>query len=157
MAKNTLAAGQKAPEFRLETSTGGWLSLDEILASGPALFIFYKVTCPTCQLALPYLQRLEGGSFQVFTICQNDADQAREFDRTFGIHLPALLDNASAGYPVSNAFGIAFVPSLFLVERDRTISEVIIAFDKAGYEKLAARAGRPVFEAADRVPAYKPG
>src|SRR5437763_16984227 len=45
-----LAPGSKAPEIP------GVLSSD-----GPRALIFYKVTCPVCQMAAPALQRFERG------------------------------------------------------------------------------------------------
>jgi peroxiredoxin len=153
----TLEDGQTAPEFTLDVASGGQRSLEAILAQGPALFAFYKVTCPTCQLALPYLERLQGGSCQVFAVCQNDEEAVREFNEAFEVNLPTLIDRAGAGYPVSNAFGITHVPSLFLVEQDRTIAWSWVGFHKAKYEELAARAGRVIFRPEDKVPESKSG
>jgi peroxiredoxin len=153
----TLETGQTAPEFTLDLAGGGSLSLAGILSRGPALFVFYKVSCPTCQLALPYLQRLQGGPFQVFAINQNDAEQVCEFNAAFDVELPTLIDHASHGYPVSNAFAITHVPSLFLVEPDRTISWSWIGFHKEKFQELAARAGRAIFREDERVPESKSG
>lgn len=153
----TLETGHTAPEFTLDRAEGGSTTLADILARGPALFVFYKVTCPTCQLALPYLQRLQGGPFQVFAICQNDEEQAREFNDAFEVELPTLIDHAANGYPASNGFAITHVPSLFLVEPDRTISWSWVGFHRAMYEELAQRAGRVIFRAGERVPESKSG
>ena len=153
----TLETGHTAPEFTLELASGGSLSLAEILARGPALFVFYKYSCPTCQLALPFLDRLQGGTFQVFAICQNGEEEVREFNDAFDIELPTLLDRAASGYPVSNAFAITHVPSLFLVEPDRGISWSWVGFHKAKFEELSARAGRAIFRNGERVPEAKPG
>mgnify|MGYP000873572177 CR=1 FL=1 len=153
----TLEAGHTAPDFQLETVEGGRRSLDSILAEGPALVAFYKVSCPTCQLTLPYLERLRGGSFQIFTICQDEADRAQEFGDVFDVHLPNLLDKAGDGYPVSNAYGITHVPAMFLIEPDRRISWTWTGFHKRELESLAQRAGKPIFRPDDRVPESKYG
>lgn len=152
-----LQPGSTAPPFTLELASGGRRSLSEILQAGPAVLAFFKVTCPTCQLALPYLQRIRGVQLQVYAISQDDAARTQEFQRMFGVELPALLDPAAAKYPASRAYGIQFVPSVFLVERDGRISWTAEAFDHRAYEELARRAGRPMFGPEDRVPAYKPG
>lgn len=154
---STLETGHKAPEFALDRAEGGSLSLAEILTEGPALFVFYKASCPTCQLALPYLQRLQGGPFQVFAVSQNDEETVREFNEAFEVELPTLIDRAAQGYPASNGFAITHVPSLFLVEPDRTISWSWVGFHKGMYEELAARAGRVIFRAGERVPESKYG
>lgn len=153
----TLETGHTAPEFSLDLAGGGSLSLAEILSRGPALFVFYKVTCPTCQLALPFLQRLQGGPIQVFAINQNSEEQVSEFNEAFEVELPTLIDHASNGYPVSNAFAITHVPSLFLVEPDRSISWSWVGFNKAKFQELAARAGRAIFREGERVPESKSG
>lgn len=152
-----LQPGATAPPFTLDLADGGRRSLGEILEAGPALLAFFKVTCPTCQLALPFLQRLDGGALQIYCVSQDDAGRTQEFGGLFGVHLPMLLDPASERYPVSRAYGVRYVPSLFLVEADGRISWTAEAFDRKAYEELARRAGRPIFEPGENVPLYKPG
>lgn len=149
--------GQIAPDFRLALAGGGFRTLDELLAEGPVLLAFYKVTCPTCQMALPYLERLQGGSIRVFAICQDAAERAREFADAFEVELPNLLDSVDEGYPASNAYGVTYVPSMYLVERDKRISWKWAGFHKKKLEQLALRAGRVIFTAADQAPESKPG
>ena len=156
-AMSTLQAGQTAPDFRLELAGGATKSLDELLSEGPVLLAFYKVTCPTCQFTLPFLERLKSRAFSVFAVCQDDATRAREFEKEFSVHLPTLLDKARDGYPVSNAFGLTHVPSLFLVEQDKRISWASVGFFKRELETLAARAGKPIFQAGELVPEAKSG
>lgn len=152
-----LAPGTAAPEFTLDLLEGGRRSLAEILEAGPVVLVFFKVTCPTCQLALPYLQRIDGGALQIYCVSQDDAERTREFMRLFGVHLPMLLDPAAAKYPASRAYGVQYVPSLFLVESDGRISWTVEAFDRRAFEELARRAGRPMFSPDESVPLYKPG
>jgi peroxiredoxin len=152
-----LAAGDKAPPFSLPDVDGSAHSLAEMLKNGPVLAILYKVSCPVCQLALPYLERICQGGLQLVTICQDDAAAAKKFNSAFGISMPTLLDTKASGYGVSNAFGITNVPSLFLIEADGVISYAGHGFHKAELEALAARAGSPIFRAEDNVPAWKAG
>ncbi len=53
-----LATGTQAPDFELKTLDGKSFSLSAELARGPAVLAFFKVSCPTCQYALPFLERL---------------------------------------------------------------------------------------------------
>ena len=152
-----MEVGQTAPDFRLELAGGGYRTLDELLVEGPVLLAFYKVTCPTCQLTLPYLQRLQGGTIRVFAVCQDDAGRAQEFADAFEVELPNLLDSADEGYPASNAYGVTHVPSIYLVETDKRISWEYVGFHKKQLEQLAERAGRVIFTAADNVPESKSG
>jgi peroxiredoxin len=153
----TLDTGDRAPGFELPLAGGGRRSLTELLEAGPVLLAFYKASCPTCQLTLPYLQRLQGGRFQIYAVSQNEADVVEEFNSAFDIDLPTLIDPAGEGYVVSNAFGITHVPTMFLIEQDQSISWAWSGFHKAQLESLAERAGRRIFEAADRVPESKFG
>lgn len=152
-----LKAGRTAPDFMLERLEGGRVSLREILAEGPAAVVFFKAGCPTCQLALPFLDRLRGGSLPIYAVSQDNAARTREFLRLFPVRLPVLLDAAAEGYPASNAYGIEHVPSLFVIEAGRTISETCEAFDRRVYDGLARRAGKAMFAPGEPVPMYKPG
>lgn len=152
-----LKAGQTAPDFTLERLEGGRVSLREILEQGPAAVVFFKASCPTCQLALPFLDRVRDGALPFYAISQDDAARTREFLRLFPVDLPVLLDAAAEGYPASNAYGIEFVPSLFVIEADGTISDVCEAFDRRAYQRLAERAGKAMFAPGESVPLYKPG
>jgi len=153
----TLEAGALVPDVPLLSADGSARPLSELLAAGPALLVVYKVTCPTCQLALPYLARLAGGNFQVLPISQDDPDRTAEFASYFGLPLDSLFDSEDAGYPLSNALGVTHVPSLFLVNPDRHIAWSWVGFHRARYEELAALAGKPIFLPGDSVPESKYG
>jgi peroxiredoxin len=153
----TLEAGVEAPGFRLEFAGRGMTSLDELVAEGPVLLAFYKVTCPTCQLTLPYLQRLEGGKYRVLAVSQDPADMVQEFNDAFEVELPNLLDKAGEGYPASNAYGITHVPTLFAVEQDKRIAWQSTGFQKRELEELAKLAGKPIFRPGDKPPESKYG
>ena len=53
----------------------------------------------------------------------------------------AVLDREDDEFPISNAFGISSVPTVFLIERDGTISRVIEGWVKKDIESLGAIAG----------------
>ena len=123
--------------------------------TAPVLLAFFKMSCPTCQLTFPYLQRLaDRGGPRVVGVSQDDAEGTAEFNAAFGVRFETVID---AGYAVSAAYGLEYVPALFLVEPDGRISWKSEAFVKADLEELAARWGVTMFDAGDRVPNYKPG
>jgi peroxiredoxin len=150
-----------APEFDLVALDGERMSLAGLLARGPVVLVFYKVTCPTCQLTFPFLQRLHSGagpgSPRVVAISQDDAAATTQFNRRFGITFTTLLDAREERYPASNAYGITNVPTLFLVEQDGRISQSFAAFEKAEMMKLGERCGVQVFNSGERVPVFQPG
>jgi peroxiredoxin len=152
-----LEAGAKAPSFALDDIAGNQRELSKILSDGPALIALYKVSCPVCQVTLPYLERIAGGSLQIIAISQDDERDTRRFSEAYRMTIPTLLDRAKAGYPVSNAFGISRVPSLFLVEQDGAISLASEGFVKRDLEAIGQRAGVGPFRPEDNVPEWKAG
>jgi peroxiredoxin len=155
-----LQVGARAPEFRLAGLDGAQHSLSEILARGPALLAFFKVSCPVCQYTFPFLERLHrsspSGAVQIVGISQDKAGATREYNQEFGVTFTTLLDEPGA-YPVSNSFAISSVPSLFLVEPDGTVSISQSGFSKSCLEAVGQRAGAAPFQPGERVPENRPG
>ena len=156
--KVTIEAGSRAPSFRLKRLDGAAESLEEILAKGPALLAFYKISCPVCQLTLPFLERMAAGSsLQIVGISQDDDGATRGFNQRFGVTFPTLLDQSKEGYPASNAYGLTSVPTLFLVEPDGQVTKAVAGFSKRDLEAIGGRAGIPPFRPEDNVPEWKAG
>jgi peroxiredoxin len=156
--KTLVSAGAKAPHFQLTGLAGSAQSLQDILASGPALLAFFKISCPVCQLTVPYLERLAASSgLQVIGVSQDNEAATRGFAGRFGLTFPTLLDSSAEDYPASNAYGISSVPSLFLIERDGIVSRSFAGFSKRDFEEIGARAGVSPFGAEDHVPEWKAG
>jgi peroxiredoxin len=152
-----LSAGDKAPEFTLETLEGGRQSLSGLLRQVPLLLAFFKVSCPVCQLALPFLERIGKGSLPVVAVSQDDERATKQFHKTFGISLATLMDRDQDRFAVSNAFGITHVPTIFLIEPDGHISAVVEGFRKAELESIGLRSGIITFRESENVPAWKAG
>jgi peroxiredoxin len=152
-----LTTNSKAPPFTLNDLNATPHSLADILARGPVLLALYKISCPVCQLTLPFLDRIAGGKLQIIAISQDDAAATRRFQAKFGVRLPTLLDSESENYPISTTFGITHVPSLFLIEPDGTISLTSEGFVKSDLESIGERAGVTPFRQDEMVPAWKAG
>ena len=155
--KTMLSAGDRAPEFELENLSGGRRTLSGIAGGKPVLLAFFKVSCPVCQFAFPFLQRLSNREIAIYAISQDDPSSTREFHSEYGISLPTLLDKEEEGYPASNAYGLSHVPSIFLVEPDGRISQALMGFDKKGLETLGQRLGKEPFQPGENVPEFKSG
>lgn len=152
--------GDHAPGFRLRDLQGGWQALDDLVSAGPVLLAFFKITCPVCQLTLPFLDRIHKdaqGALRVYGVSQDDAEWTRDFNRRFGITFPTLLDSAGDDYPAGNAFGITTVPTLFLVERHGAISWLLEGFVKREIQSLAGKFGVNPFRPDENVPEWKAG
>src|SRR5215469_10099835 len=114
-----LEAGIQAPEINLSALDGQKFSLKEALQRGPVVAAFFKVNCPVCQFAFPYLEKIfkaygQTGKFTLVGISQNDATETKNFNREYGITFPSLLD-PKGKYPASNAYGLTNVPTVFLI------------------------------------------
>src|SRR5712692_7208175 len=156
--KAMLEAGKHAPSFQLKDLNGKQESLERILAKGPTLLAFYKISCPVCQLTFPFLERLAAGqALQIVGISQDDVASTTGFNRRFGVTFTTRLDQSKESYPASNAFGISSVPSLFLVEPDGNVSKSFSGFSKRALEALGERAGVKPFQPDDNVPEWKAG
>ena len=66
--------GDTLPPFTLSEDSGRPLTLDELVADGPAVLIFFRFAgCPACNLALPYYDRqlrpaLDGAGIRLVAI-----------------------------------------------------------------------------------------
>lgn len=161
-----IAAGNVAPGFTLKSLDGKEYALEKLLEKGPVVVTFFKISCPVCQFTFPYLQRLAeryaGNSATVISVSQDDARGTKEFNREYGVTFPTLLDEP--GYPVSNAYGLTMVPTIFLIEPDGKVKVSCMGFDKGDLEKIASElsqrskiAAAPLFRPDEVIPAQKPG
>jgi peroxiredoxin len=153
-----LAIGAKGPDFELKTLDGKQFALAGELARSPVVLAFFKVSCPTCQYALPFLERLHKAydqtSAKLFGISQNDAKDTAKFCKEFGITFPMLLDDTHT-YPVSNAYGLTNVPTVFWIAQDGEIEVSSVGWVKADFQDI----NRRMAEAGKSAPAvvFKPG
>lgn len=154
-----LVRGDGAPAFELEDVHGAVRP-----AAGerprPTLLVFFKVSCPTCQYTMPFVERLVSGASpdtpEIVAISQDDAPNTIQFQERFGLSMAMLIDPGPR-YPASNLYRISHVPSFFLVEPDGTVSLSFDGFEKQPLEQVAARFGVPLFAGDERVPSSRPG
>ncbi|HSY93648.1 MAG TPA: TlpA disulfide reductase family protein [Candidatus Binatus sp.] len=153
-----LATGTKAPEFELKTLDGKPFSLSDQLAHGPVVLVFFKVSCPTCQYALPFYERLYKAygrnGVTLVGISQNGTKDTAAFNKEFGVTFPVLLDDTNS-YPVSNAYGLTNVPTIFWIEQDGEIEVSSVGWLKADFEEINRRMAEPGKSAPAVV--FKPG
>ena len=153
-----LTVGTKAPEFELKAMDGRRFVLRDELAQGPVVLAFFKASCPTCQYAFPFLERLERAyghtGVRITGVSQNDPKQTSAFTKEFGITFPILLDPVDQ-YPVSNAYGLTNVPSIFWIAQDSGIEVSSVGWVKADFEQVS----RKMAEARNLPPAsvFNPG
>jgi peroxiredoxin len=165
---STLKPGATAPEMSPKSLNGaGEISLSQERQRGPVVAAFFKVSCPVCQFAFPYLERIYkayGDSKVSFVgVSQDDASASRSFAQDFKITFPFALDD-KARYPASNAYKLTNVPSIFLISPEGKIEMASIGWDKKDFEELNRRVARasgkppvPLFKPGEQVPDFKAG
>ena len=159
-------AKETAIPFVLASLDGNQRSLQEGLAQGPLLVAFFKVGCPTCQFAFPFLERIHqhfrDHGVQVWGISQDTAPDTRKFAQAYGVTFPILIDEKP--YKTSSEYQVQFVPSLFLVAPNGAVEISGDGFakqDLLGIHRYFAghysTTPPPLFSADEKIPEYKPG
>jgi len=114
-----------------------------------SILAFYKVSCPTCKLTLPYLHRADRA---VIGIAQDNLELTADFEKRFEVRISSVIDEAASGYKTSNTYGIEYVPTMFVIDENGIVTERIEGFNREALEDLGI-----VFDEKEAVPIYKPG
>ncbi len=163
---STVTVGKSAPPFKLSSVEGEAYSLQSLLAQGPVLVSFFKVSCPTCQYTFPFLERLYRqlgpNGVQVVGISQDSARDSQKFAGQFGVTFPLLIDPEP--YAVSRRYGVEFVPTLLLIAPDSQVEVSGDGFSKSDLLAIQKSLARhlsvtppALFQPGEKVPEYKPG
>jgi peroxiredoxin len=163
-----LEAGVQAPEIELQYLDGRKFSLKHERKKGPVVAVFFKVSCPVCQMALPYLDRIhkayaKSHAFTFVGVSQDNAADTQAFNKQYNISFPVLLDPVGK-YPVSNAYKLTNVPTTFLISPEGEIDFATVSWSKADVEQLNRRlasqsgvATAQIFHPGENVSEFKPG
>jgi len=137
-----LTASTAAPDFTLTGLDDKEFSLKEALARGPVVLAFFKISCPVCQYAFPFLQRIyqahAGRGATIIGISQDNKRDTLSFMKEFGVTFPVLLDDSNS-YPVSNAYGITNVPTVFWIGQDGQIEISSVGWSRTDIEQIHRR------------------
>jgi peroxiredoxin len=162
-----LEEGSLAPDFELQTPNGVPLKLSDAIGSGPIALAFYKSSCPTSQFTFPFIQKMFRGLSAnskpgIWGISQDSIEETRHFIAEHGLEFPVAIDEHP--YPVSSDYELRFVPTLYLIDRERRVRMADFGFSKAAIntiaEELAQSLGcsKPsVFHDGDGLPERRPG
>jgi peroxiredoxin len=162
-----LTPGTSAPDFTLPTMEGKQFSLKDALVRGPVLVAFFKISCPVCQFALPFLDRVYKAygnrNVAIVGISQNEKKDTAAFIREYGVSFPVLLEDTSS-YPVSNAYGLTNVPSIFWIAQDGEIEISSVGWLRKEIDEINQKAAKvtgegpqPVFRPGEQVPEFRAG
>ena len=160
-----LEAGDHVVDFALRDHTGALRQSLDARRVGPLLYVLYKKSCPTCQYALPFLERLHreyaGRGLTVWGVAQETEEDAAAFAAEYGLTFPQLAD---ADLEVTERHAITNVPTVYLVDSGPTVLDMVVAFVSARYNDLSRRIAEivgaayvPIVRPEDGAPALKPG
>lgn len=152
-----LTAGKAAPQLRLPRMDGADFSLEEARQQGPVVLAFFKISCPVCQYALPFLERIykaHRGKVTILGVSQNSKKDTAAFLKEYGITFPVLLDDTRS-YAASNAYGITNVPTVFLLGSSGTIEVSSVGWNKHDIERISRRVAEAMF--LPPAPVFHPG
>jgi peroxiredoxin len=160
-----LETGALAPHFTLLGTDGREYALPNALDGQPAVLVFFKTTCPTCDLAFPYLNRLREAypeGWHLWAIAQDPPEKAGAYADRLGIHYPVLVD--APGYEASILYDPEATPTIFLVGDNGRTEMDAYGFAKDDLNEISRRLAErfgvdPVVVAPDDdgQPAFKPG
>jgi peroxiredoxin len=162
-----LAEGASAPNFSLNSIDGKNFSLNGTSRTTPVVAAFFKVGCPTCQYAFPYLERIYKAypqdKVRFVGVSQDTNSDTAEFNKRFGVTFPVVLDEMHK-YPASNAYGLTNVPSIFMVSPENKVEFSSVGWVKAEIEHLnklvaeaAGMAAAEIFKPGEQVVEFKAG
>lgn len=142
-----IAVGERLPAINVMNAQGQPVST----GGGPCTLIFFKVSCPTCQLTLPFLNRASRDE-RVIVVSQDTPHATKQFAAKFNAPLNYHYDRDEDNYPASNALGLNYVPSMIRVDSDGRVIDAVEGFDKSFLEDLGIE-----FQPSEKVPNFKPG
>lgn len=161
-----LPVGARAPEISLPDMSGRRFSLAQARQRGPVALVFFKISCPVCQYAMPFLERVYRaykGRANVVGVSQNPRQDTAVFMHEYGITFPIVLDDLSS-YPVSNAYGLTNVPTVFLISQDGEVEVCSVGWARQDVEEINRRLSNalatpatPVFQRGEEVADFRAG
>jgi peroxiredoxin len=130
----TLKAGAKAPDFKVNDLSDKEFTLKDTLAKGPALLFFWSFFCGPCREEIPMINEMtkEYGpkGLSVVGVNLDGRDMKKAVDKFykaeklgFTIVFDELMGDAFA---VADPYGVAGTPALFLVDKEGNITFSVV-------------------------------
>ena len=125
-AVKMLDAGAVAPEFSIKDSEGAPFHIVEERGKKPVLLFFWSIFCEPCRLEMPVLQKMhvqhkDSGLDVVGVSLDGEPlkSSIRGFVKQEGYTFKVLIDELDSRemFKAADAYGVAGMPTLFLVDR----------------------------------------
>lgn len=159
-----IVAGESFFDFTLSDTEGVNRFTAEARSGGLLLIAFFKVNCPVCQMAFPYLQTVSETyqhGLTVWGVSQNEVEPTREYARQYGCDFPMLLD---MDLSITDRYDLETVPAMYLTDSGGRVLEYRAGWDREWMNRLsqtiADRCDAPFLPAVadgDPVMAFRPG
>jgi peroxiredoxin len=128
---------------------------------------FFKISCPVCQYALPFLERIYNNlgnkGVTIIGISQDNQRDTNAFMKEFGITFPILLEDLNS-YQTSNAYGLTNVPSIFWIAPDGEVEISSVGWSRPDIEQIYRKiseinggAPPPLFRAGEDIRDFRAG
>jgi peroxiredoxin len=107
-------AGDVVEPFRLPEVLGGTVDLDQLLAAGPVVLLFFRFAgCPACNISLRHYQQelhpaLADLGATLVAVSPQAPDKLAAIKNRYGFRFPVASDTGSE---LGRRFGITFSPS----------------------------------------------
>ncbi len=140
----TLAAGDKAPGYRLNDIDGNQVTLDQFLGK-TVVIAFWSTWCSRCEEELTFLKETLGDRTDVAVLLVNqDSERKGSLDRVrstrerLGIRFPVLVDE---GLMLWEIYGISALPTSVVIGKDGALKLIEPNFYWGSPENLLAAIG----------------
>ncbi|WP_262481696.1 peroxiredoxin [Bacillus sp. CH30_1T] len=113
--------GDKAIDFKLDTLTGGSVTLSE-LKGKKVVLNFWATWCPPCKEEMPIMQEFytkNGKDVEILAINIDPQYNVKEYQKAIGLTFPILLDKDDK---INTAYDILTVPTTYIINEQGIIT-----------------------------------
>jgi peroxiredoxin len=136
--------GNPAPNFRELTAVQGSVPVDVAALRGRVVVLeFWASWCNVCRMTIPLLNawhdRYAARGLTVLGVTTDPAAYATRASVELGISYAVHSDPEAT---TSRAYGAMAIPTLFLIDRDGTVQDVVVGYEEARLMEVESRVQR---------------
>lgn len=136
-------AGEVAPPLEVvDPEHGDAKSLADLIGAGSTVIYWIKTGCPTCQLAIPFVDRIAAKvpAGRIVVVAQDDPDSVAAFRSEYGLQSVPIYCEPEP-FDAANEWGLTHVPTWFLVDSDGTIQKSGMMFSQPDLQQTLVDLG----------------